>query len=118
MIVTITETGQTIDLAGAESFVEAMDENNVYSLATGNPDDHEKLFRTPGGRWIVNAWTGMQRPTKWREIDHETALAWLALNGIKPSETIHGSGPSKKVYTRTWDESPQQFQKRVNQAVI
>ena len=57
------------------------DGNNNISLATGSQWDHERLYRTKGGRWVLNWWSQWEgRKETYRFIDPDTAQAWLIEN--------------------------------------
>ena len=71
------------DRAKAEKFEEATrwDGNNHISIATGSQYDHEILFRTAGGRWVLHGWSQWEgRPERYRFIGDEDAREWLLLN--------------------------------------
>ena len=71
------------DRAKAEKFEEATrwDGNNHISIATGSQYDHEILFRTAGGRWVLHGWSQWEgRPERYRFISDEDAREWLLLN--------------------------------------
>jgi hypothetical protein len=50
------------DLESAESWDEGTrwDGSNHISLATGGQWEHERLYRTAGGRWVLNHWSQWQ----------------------------------------------------------
>lgn len=77
------------DTSKAKKFTEETewDGRNHVSLATGSQFDHETLYRTAGGRWILNHWSQWQgsRPS-WREIDDEEAARWLVRNTYSSHE--------------------------------
>jgi Flp pilus assembly pilin Flp len=61
------------------------DGRNMVSLATGDQWEHERLHRTPGGRWVLHHWSQWQGTTpSYTEVDRETAAAWLVRNGYDP----------------------------------
>ena len=71
------------DRAKAEKFEEATrwDGNNHISIATGSQWDHEALYRTAGGRWVLHFWSQWEgRPERYRFIDSDEAREWLLLN--------------------------------------
>lgn len=71
------------DLESAEVWDEGTrwDGSNNISLATGSQWDHERLYRTAGKRWVLNAWSQWEgRKETWRFIDHDAAQAWLIEN--------------------------------------
>lgn len=71
------------DRAKAEEFGEATrwDGSNHVSLATGSQWDHEILYRTAGGRWVLHRWSQWQgRPESYRFVSDAKAREWLLLN--------------------------------------
>lgn len=67
----------------AESFQEATwwDGNNHISIATGSQWDHEALYRTVGGRWVLRFWSQWQgRPETYRFLTDSEAETWLLKN--------------------------------------
>lgn len=71
------------DDAKATKYEEATewDGSNHISLATGSQTEHEALYRTAGGRWVLNRWSQWQgvRET-YRFIDDQDARSWLLGN--------------------------------------
>ena len=60
---------------------------NRISLATGSQWEHETLYRTKSGRWIVHHWSQWQGSTpSWKEITNNEAAQWLVRNGREPHE--------------------------------
>ncbi len=77
------DNGNWFDLDKATSWTEGryFDGNNHISLATGTQWDHEKLFRTAGGRWILYGWSQWQgRRETWTEVSNADAARWLVKN--------------------------------------
>ncbi len=71
----------TVDKAEKFSEGTRWDGNNHISLATGSQWDHEALYRTAGGRWVIyfySQWQG--RADHYRFVDDEQALEWLIKN--------------------------------------
>lgn len=71
------------DRAKAEEFKEATrwDGSNHISIATGSQWDHQALYRTAGGRWVLNCWSQWQgRPETYRFISDDNARDWLLKN--------------------------------------
>lgn len=71
------------DRAKAEEFKEATrwDGSNHISIATGSQWDHEVLYRTAGGRWVLRFWSQYEkRPESYRFISDMKAREWLLLN--------------------------------------
>jgi hypothetical protein len=78
-------TGQWFDKDAAQSWGEASqwDGNNFISVATGSQFNHEMLFRTTGGRWILNSWSNYQGSLeKYIEISPKEAAKWLVVNDL------------------------------------
>ncbi len=67
----------------AERFSEATwwDGSNHVSVATGSQWDHQVLYRTKGGRWVLHSWPQWQgRPERYRFITDAEAQTWLLKN--------------------------------------
>ena len=83
------DNGKWFDLDSATAFAEeaTFDGNNYISEATGSQWDHQELYRTKSGKWILHHWTQWQgsRDT-WEEIDGNTAAKWLVKNDHDPHE--------------------------------
>lgn len=86
--VTLTDgSGRWFALDAAERFDEDViwDGRNHVSRATGSQWDHEVLYRTAGGRWVLHRWSQWQGTLpSWTEIDNKAAARWLAINGHEP----------------------------------
>lgn len=57
------------------------DGRNQISKATGKRFEHETLYHTAHGRWVLRKqcdWQGV--PDKWEEISEEQAMRWLRRN--------------------------------------
>jgi len=82
-------TGRWFDPDKAEHWDEdrRWDGNNHVSVATGSQWDHEELYRTAGGRWILHSWSQWQGSTpSYLEIDAGDAARWLAKNEHEPPD--------------------------------
>nr|WP_320193591.1 hypothetical protein [uncultured Desulfobacter sp.] len=113
------DNGDYIDLAHADMFEEGKTDNLNKSMATGTSDGHERLFRTPQGRFVLQSWVGHRRPQSWVEITRDQAVEWLERNEWKPqTATYGGSQIGRKTFTRTVDETKAEFERRVNKAVL
>ena len=81
------DDGTWFDLDTAECFGEETrwDGHNHISVVTGSQWDHQDLYRTKSGRWVLRCWSQRQGtlPT-WEEIDNKTAAAWLVRNEHEP----------------------------------
>ena len=76
-------TGQWFDPSKAQRWDEATwwDGSNHVSRATGSQWDHEALFRTGGGAWIVNRWSQWQGSREsYQEVRPSEAAIWLVRN--------------------------------------
>lgn len=61
------------------------DGSNYYSRATGSQWEHETLYRTASGRWVLHAWSQWQGShASWKELEKNHAARWLSKNGHKP----------------------------------
>lgn len=55
--------------------------NNRVSLTTGSQWDHEALYRTAGGVYVLNHWSQYQGSREtYEEISAEEAACWLSRN--------------------------------------
>ena len=71
------------DEAKAEEFKEATrwDGSNHISIATGSQWDHQALYRTAGGRWVLHRWSQWQgRPETYQFVTEKEAETWLLAN--------------------------------------
>jgi hypothetical protein len=86
-IVLTDGTGRFFFTSKAQKFEEdtRWDGNNHVSLATGSEFDHEALYRTKKGLWVLHSWSQWQGSSdSWEEIDDADAARWLSLNNHKP----------------------------------
>jgi len=70
------------------------DGHNMVSVATGSQWNHETLYRTKSGRWVLH-WTSQWQGSKdtYREIGEEQAHTWLLANGHEkaiPADVLTG----------------------------
>ena len=76
-------SGRWFDMEKAEKFNEKLiwDGNNHISKVTGSQCAHETIYRTSGGKWILNCWSEMQgnRET-YERISDQDAVAWFMIN--------------------------------------
>lgn len=79
--------GGWIDLDAAEKFTERRysDGRNLISAATGSQWEHEALYCSRKGVYVVNWWSQCDgvRET-WTRIDAQQAAQWLVHNGHEP----------------------------------
>lgn len=76
-------SGKWFDQEKAEEFSEGTewDGNNHISLATRSQTEHEMLYRTKSGRWVLRKWSQWQGSIEtWEEIDDIEAAKWLVRN--------------------------------------
>lgn len=71
------------DESKAETFEEGRtwNGNNNISDATGSQWNHEDLYRTRKGSWVLNHWSQMGSIGTWMEIEDNEATQWLLKNG-------------------------------------
>jgi hypothetical protein len=63
------------------SEVTSWDGDNQVSVATGNYAEHEALYHTAGGRWVLHHWSAWHgKPETYEFIDDDRAREWLILN--------------------------------------
>lgn len=77
-------TAAWFDKDRAEKYEESTRWNgsNHISEATGSQWDHEMLFRTAGGRYVLHTYSQWQgRPETYREIPEAEAIEWLIAQG-------------------------------------
>lgn len=57
------------------------DGRNHISLATGTQFEHEALYRTKKGLWVLHSWSQWQGSSEsWDEISDSDAANWLSRN--------------------------------------
>ena len=73
-------SGRWFDADAAEDYPDAQywDGNNNISRATGSQWARELLYRTAGGRWILNS--GSDHRDHYTEITSAAAAVWLSIN--------------------------------------
>ena len=79
--------GAWFNEATAESYEEGTyhDGRNHISKATGSQWDHERLYKTASGKFILHAWSAYQgQPATWVEITEKDAAQWFSKNGLAP----------------------------------
>lgn len=61
--------------------------NDHISKATGSQWEHECLYRTAGGQWVIHHWSAFQGKVDTVElIDSGKAAAWLSKQGLEPHD--------------------------------
>ena len=80
------DNGSWFNIKTAEAFGEETrwDGNNYISCATGSQWDHEEIYRTKSGRWVLHHWSQWQGSTLATEISNEEAARWLVINDRTP----------------------------------
>jgi len=75
--------GKWFSTEKAEAFEEGRDWDgrNHISRATGSQWEHQRLYHTASGRWVLNHWSQYQgHPETYEIIDDEQAITWLVRN--------------------------------------
>ena len=61
------------------------DGSNQISVATHTQWEHERLYRTPKGVWVLCSWSQWEgTPTTYREINTSAAAVWMLANDHEP----------------------------------
>ena len=64
--------------------------NNHVSLATGSQWEHEMLYRTVGGIYVIRHWSQWQGSTpSLEEISADDAARWLSRNNHEPPKALN-----------------------------
>ncbi len=74
------DDGSWFDASKAEQFDEMSnhDGSNMVSVVTGSEWDHEELFRTAKGTWVIHRYSQRQGiKDRWELLDNAEAAAWL-----------------------------------------
>ena len=80
--------GGWIDLDTAKKFAEDrhFDGRNMISAATGSQWDHEVLYRSKGGVYVLQSWSQRQgSQDTWQRISVNEAVEWLLRNDYDPT---------------------------------
>lgn len=83
------KTGQYFDADKAELYKEETfwNGNNHISKVTGSQWNHEALYRTASGKWVLNTYSQMQGVGETHEIiTPEEATEWFVKNEYKDEE--------------------------------
>lgn len=65
------------------------DGSNQISKNTGSQWNHEALYRTASGRWVLHTWSQYQGiADTYEEIEPGDAASWLATAGKEPPDEI------------------------------
>nr|WP_294522511.1 hypothetical protein [uncultured Rhodopila sp.] len=78
-------TGAWFDAEKAWDWVEGTewDGRNQISLSTGSQWSHERLYRTPGDRYILKKWNSGGGIDEYELVDAATAAAWMIRNKVE-----------------------------------
>ena len=94
------EGGFWFDVDGADHYREGtrFDGQNQISRATGSQWDHEDLYRTRGGRWVLCSWSQWQGSgTSYVVVTPDVAAAWLVRQGRDVPEEIQSIVDAQEV---------------------
>ena len=86
-----TSDGKWFDLERATKYSEntRFDGSNHISVNTGSQWNHQALYCTAGGAWVVNHWSQYQGSDEsWDRVTAEEAVAWLIANDHELPETL------------------------------
>lgn len=75
--------GQWFNPEAAEQFAEdtRWNGNNHISVPTGSQWEHERLYRTSKGRWVLHSWSQWQGSMpRYEIVSDDTAQQWLIDN--------------------------------------
>lgn len=65
------------------------DGRNQISVPTGSQWEHEYLYYTKSGKWVLNDWSNYQgRLEGYKQIDESEAIAWLVQNRCFEDEAM------------------------------
>jgi len=81
--------GTWFDMDKAAKFEENSyhDGSNYISKATGSQWDHQNIFLTTGGTFILNSWSNYQgKPETYEIISNEEAAEWFVKNEFQDAE--------------------------------
>jgi len=76
-------SGQWFDKEAADEFDEGKiwDGSNNISMATRSQTEHEILYRTASGKWVLNQWSQWQGTIETYEVvSDDFAAKWLVTN--------------------------------------
>lgn len=95
-IVLTDGTGRWFEGSKAQKWDEGSRWNgqNHISLATGAQWDHERLYRTAGGIYVIYRWSQWQGSTpSYEGITPADAARWLSVNGHTSDDAVE-AGPA------------------------
>ena len=74
------------------------DGNNYISTPTGSQWDHQTLYFTGGGTWVLNSYSAWQNSNdSWEVICEDTAFAWLIDNDCSSELSKLPAGIRKQI---------------------
>lgn len=82
-------SGRWFNVDSAKCFSESTvwNGNNHISVPTGSQWNHEELYHTKGGVWVLHSWSQWQGSiAQWEQVGADEAVAWLSSNGHAPQE--------------------------------
>lgn len=85
-------TGGWFDTAAANAYEETrrVEDGKSISLATGSEHQHETLYRTKGGTWVLHHWPSWRdQPEHWTQISPVQAASWMILNELPIPAELH-----------------------------
>ena len=98
--IAIGKGGSWFDLDAASRWDEAceFDGRNMISRATGSQWDHELLFRTRQGTWIINQYSACQGSIEtYEKVSEEEAARWVTGQGLEAPESLSSAVDSLEV---------------------
>lgn len=87
--IVLTDSSKWFDADSAVKFDESTrwNGNNHISRATGSQWDHEALYYTRSGRWVINSWSQWQGSLEsYTEISETEAIEWLISQEYGPDD--------------------------------
>jgi hypothetical protein len=100
-IVLTDGSGRWFDAKKAQSWEEDTRWNgsNRISLATGSQWEHEKLYRTVGGIYVLQHWSQWQGSAdRYEEITAQEAARWLSVNCYLDGDAEKAGPEVEKAY--------------------
>jgi hypothetical protein len=82
--------GSWFDMDSSEKFEEKKQFNgkNYISKATDDQWEHERLYRTKGGNWVLHHWSQWEGGEEWWEkVETASAAKWLIKNEYEPHDS-------------------------------
>ena len=74
------------------------DGRNHISKNTGSQWDHEALYRTTKGAWVLHSWSQWAGSGEsWERIDDDRAVEWLITNEEEPPKELSKIAESAEV---------------------